>query len=113
MDQPTQQLPRPPRRGPRTLVLTAVLGTLLVAGVIAAVVAAVSDRAGPAVAQDESLDLLFTPAVVLQDDPNEIAAQPEPGERPLRRWRHGPLRLKDGERVVAGTVASVADGSLV
>ncbi|HET8641442.1 MAG TPA: hypothetical protein VFM37_05865 [Pseudonocardiaceae bacterium] len=113
MDQPTQQLPRPPRRRPRTLVLTAVLGTLLVAGVVAAVLAAVSDRTGPEVAGDESLDLLFAPAVALQDDQNELAARPEPGHRPLKHWRNGPLRLKDGERVIAGTVASVTGGSLV
>lgn len=113
MDGPTQQLPPhdtqppPPRRRSGALVLTAVFGTLLVAGLIAAIVATTSGRSGPEVAGDESLDLLFEPAVAQQDEPTAKA------DRPGRHWRRGPLRLKEGEKVLAGTVASVGEGNLV
>jgi len=113
MDQPTKQPPAPPprRRRSRALVLTAAFATLLVAGVLAAVLASTVDRRNAATAADESLDLLFEPAVAQQ----EPAVQPDDRRvgRPGRHWPHGPLRLRDGEKVLAGTVGSVNEGNLV
>ena len=110
MHQPTDQLPptRPRRGGGRVLVLTAVFGGLLVAVLLAAVVAAV-DRAGGtgAAGGSEDLDQLFAPVAAQVDEPAEDKAGP--GRHP----RRGPLRLRDGEKVVAGAVSSVGDGNLV
>jgi preprotein translocase subunit YajC len=109
MDQPTQQLPppQPPRRR-RTLLLSGVFSALLVAGVLTAglVVAGVAANR-PQAQASESLDTLFQP--VAAEDQRAGAA-----DRPGRHWRrhHGPLRLAEGEKVVAGSVTSVADGKL-
>lgn len=130
MDQPTQQLPPAPRprRRSRVLVLSAVLGVLLVTGVLAAVIAA--GNRTPAQAQ-ENLDLLFAPAagdlpappaaaqepsdVQEHSDAQEPSDEPPPAHanRPFRHGRHGPLRLAEGEKVVAGTVVSVGTDNLV
>lgn len=116
MDQPTQQLPPAPRprRRSRVLVLSAVLGVLLVTGVLAAVIAA--GNGTPAQAE-ENLDLLFAPAVggLPADAQLEPIEEPPPAHanRPFRHGRHGPLRLDEGEKVVAGTVVSVGTDNLV
>ena len=132
MDHPTQQLPpqppqppqppeppqpaRPPRRS--GWVMPAVLGALLLAGVlIAAVViagpgAANRNAGGVAISDMASLDALLQQAA---DPADPTAANPDAKNRPFPRGRkgHGPLRLRDGEKVLAGSVSSVADGKLV
>jgi hypothetical protein len=113
MDQPTQQLPPapPPKRRSRVLVLSAVFGVLLVAGVLAVVMTA-GNRGTSSAAAEENLDLLFAPAAATDQDPTDQPPPDHPG-RPFRHGRHGPLRLGEGEKVVAGTVASVGADNLV
>ena len=111
MDRPTDQLPptRPRRGGGRVLVLTAVFGGLLMAVLLAALVVAVdrTGEAGPPGAGSGDLDQLFAPVAAQVAEPAEDKAGP--GRHP----RRGPLRLRDGEKVVAGAVSSVGDGNLV
>jgi hypothetical protein len=71
-----------------------------------------------AAVQDASLGALLDPAVAFADE-NQAGdagqAGQAPNARPLRhgRFGHGPLRLAEGEKVVAGAVGSVGDGKLV
>ncbi|HEY3261440.1 MAG TPA: hypothetical protein VGJ95_14430 [Pseudonocardiaceae bacterium] len=131
MDYPTQQLPpqppEPPAQPPgqptgrrRAWLLPAAVGALLLVGVLTAAVViagplspsrgagnATADTAGDAA----SLDALLEPAA----DPSDLPALPEAKDRPFRHGHKGfgPWRLREGEKVVAGTVSSVADGKLV
>lgn len=125
MDYPTQQLPpqqppQPPRRRSRGWVVPAVLGALLLAGGLttAALVAGPSQRDGTASVTDAAdLDaLLFAPEAAGAADPSASpSAEPNAKDRPFPRGRrgHGPFRLQQGEKVVAGSVGSVSDGNLV
>jgi hypothetical protein len=107
-------------------VLPAVLGALLLAGVLTAalVTAGLSNRDSSSAARDDagavaasdavSLDALFYSAT----DPAD-PADPDmgPKDRPFLHGRkmHGPLRLREGEKVLAGSVSSVdsSGGKLV
>ena len=110
------QQPPPPRR--RTWVLPAAIGGVLLVGVLAAAAAIAgpsssrwSDEDTVTVSDASGLDALFEPAAAGEDAP---AARD--GDRPLRGPRgkaHRLLRLDEGEKVVAGAVGSVADGTLV
>jgi|GEM_PF-7020473 len=139
MDHPTQQLPpqgqpygqqpygpqpRRARRARRAWVLPAALGSLLLAGVLAAAVLVSGPGSGDSAAvEDASLDSLLAPAAFAGDpaapgSPGEVGAgdaAPLGKDRPWRPGRHGkgPFRLGEGEKVVAGAVGSVADGTLV
>lgn len=114
MDDQTRQ----PSRASRAWIPAAVLSGLLLVGVIAATAAFAGPGSGGsdmptdpitvgAVDEVAALDALLEPD---GDEPGGPAA-----DRPLRHGRngHGPLGLRDGEKVVAGAVSSVADGSLV
>jgi len=76
-------------------------------GKVAVVTAAGNRTSAPA---EENLDLLFAPAAA--QDPTEEPT-PAHANRPFRHGRHGPLRLGEGEKVVAGTVVSVGTDNLV
>jgi len=94
-------------------VLSAVFGVLLVAGVLAVVMTAAGNRgSSPPAAADENLDLLFAPAAAVDQNPTDEPPMDHP-VRPFRHGRHGPLHLAEGEKVVAGTVASVGADNLV
>ena len=109
----------PPRRTRPAWVLPAVLGSLLLAGLLAAAVLVAGPRGSDTVAvEDASLGALLDPAVAFADDnqPGDAGqAGQAPSDRPLRhgRFGHAPLRLAEGEKVVAGSVGSVGDGKLV
>jgi hypothetical protein len=114
MDDPTQRTPpdaerQPPRRARRAWVLPTILGSLILVGVLAAaaVIAgpdlgrrAATSAPDSAAGDGASLDALF-----------ELTAN----DQPLRHGHrgHGPLQLREGEKVLAGSVNSVADGKLV
>jgi hypothetical protein len=109
----------PPRRTRPAWVLPAMLGSLLLAGLLAAAVLVAGPRGDDTIAvEDASLGALLDPAVAFagEDQPGDAGqAGQAPGDRPLRhgRFGHGPLRLAEGEKVVAGSVVSAGDGKLV
>lgn len=114
----------PRRRAGRAWVLPAVLGALLLAGVLTvAVVVAGTSRGdstggpvadGVAVGDVASLDALLEP--VAGPDADVVEPHAGPKDRPFMHGRkfYGPLRLREGEKVLAGSVSSVgSDGTLV
>ena len=118
MDDRTQQMPppaqpEPPRRASRAWVLPAVLGGLLLAGVLTAAAVIAGPGTAPrnadslAVSEVSNLDTLLDPAA--------SADNQKAKDRPFRHGRGGKggWRLGEGEKVVAGSVSSVADGKLV
>lgn len=118
---PVQPAPFPPQKRRRPAWLwPAVIGSALIVGVLgAAAIVAVAGTAHRgsgdtvAVADAANLGLLFEPAAAIADDPGTAAA-PDARRGPLReRLKDRHLRLRDGEKVVAGSVVSSADGKLV
>lgn len=120
--QPAPQ-PQRRRRGP-AWVLPAVAGAALLVGVLVAAVL-ITGPTGPAgaqrgpleVADVASLDVLFDPAAAVGPAAELGGAEPAPDarDRPLRPGPRGKrlLRLRDGEKVVAGSVNSAGDGKVV
>lgn len=113
------QPPPAPQPGRRAWALPAVIGGALLVGVLAVVAVLVgpvlSDAGGRGadtalVSEADGFDTLFEPVALAQAEPGSEPA----ADRPLRDGRRAhPLRLRDGEKVVAGAVGSVADGTLV
>jgi hypothetical protein len=120
MDDPTQRMPPaaqqqpPPARARRAWVLPAMLGGLVLVGVLAAATVIAGpdpDRRAVDSAVDSAVDGAATGDAASLDALFEFTAN----DRPLRHgpMGHGPLRLREGEKVLAGSVSSVADGQLV